>query len=95
VLAVTLGLFMGPAQASSRALMGRLAPPEMESEMFGFFAASGKIIAFAGPALVAWTTDLFDSQRAGIAVIVVFFAVGAALLLPVREQPAQDSFAAR
>jgi UMF1 family MFS transporter len=95
VLAVALGLFMGPAQASSRALMGRLAPPEMESEMFGFFAASGKIIAFAGPALVAWTTDLFDSQRAGIAVIIVFFAGGLALLLPVREEPAQESFDAR
>jgi UMF1 family MFS transporter len=86
ILAVALGLFMGPAQASSRSLMARLTPADMESEMFGFFAASGRIIAFAGPALVAWTTDLFDSQRAGISVILAFYLVGFLLLLPVKER---------
>jgi len=87
IFGVALGCFVGPAQASSRSLMARLAPPDMESQMFGFFTASGKIIAFAGPGLVAGVTALFDSQRAGISVIFLFFAFGFWLLLPVREEP--------
>lgn len=89
LLAVPLGLFMGPTQAASRTLMARLAPPAMEAEMFGLFAFSGKVTAFLGPALYAWFTDAFQSQRAGMATIFVFIVVGAALLLPVRE-PARD-----
>jgi UMF1 family MFS transporter len=53
--------------------------------MFGLFAFSGKVTAFLGPALYAWFTDAFQSQRAGMATIFVFIVVGAALLLPVRE----------
>jgi UMF1 family MFS transporter len=83
--ALPLGLFLGPVQASSRSLMARLSPPGMETQMFGFFTASGKITAFAGPALVGWVTSLADSQRVGMSVVVVFFLLGALLLLPVRE----------
>ena len=85
LLAVPLGLFMGPTQAASRTLMARLAPPEMKAEMFGLFAFSGKVTAFLGPALFAILTDAFQSQRAGMAVVFVFVVVGAMLLLPVRE----------
>ena len=55
-LALPLGIFMGPAQAASRSLMVRLAPPRKMTEMFGLFALSGKITAFLGPALLAWVT---------------------------------------
>lgn len=85
LLAVPLGLFMGPTQAASRTMMARLTPPGMEAEMFGLFAFSGKVTAFMGPALLAWVTDIFSSQRAGMATIIVFLAAGLLLLLPVRE----------
>jgi UMF1 family MFS transporter len=85
VFALPLGLFIGPAQAASRSLMARLAPAEMRTEMFGLFALSGKATAFLGPALLAFVTETFNSQRAGMAVILVFFAVGLALFLPVAE----------
>ena len=55
------------------------------TEMFGLFALSGKITAFLGPAVLAWTTDAFASQRAGMATIFVFVAAGAVVLLAVKE----------
>lgn len=84
-LALGLGLFVGPAQAASRSLLARLAPPHMETEMFGLYALTGKSIAFLGPVLFGLVTTAFDSQRAGMATILGFFVVGGALLLTVRE----------
>jgi len=84
-LALLLGLFFGPAQAASRSMMARLAPPELRAEMFGLYAFSGKATAFIGPALFAAVTQLANSQRAGMATILVFFVVGLALLAPVRD----------
>lgn len=85
VAGMALGAFMGPAQAASRTLMARLAPPEQRTEMFGLFALSGKATAFAGPLVLAWATLAFDSQRAGMASILVFLVAGFGLLLAVRE----------
>ncbi len=84
-LALPLGLFVGPAQAASRSFMAHLAPPHMRAEMFGLFAFSGKVTAFLGPLFLAWATLAFDSQRAGMATIIVFLAVGFVLLLPLRD----------
>ncbi len=85
VLAAIIGVFIGPAQAASRTLMARLAPEAMMTEMFGLFALTGKATAFVGPALVGWVTVWADSQRAGMATILVFFLVGLLLMLPVKE----------
>ena len=85
LLALPLGIFMGPAQAASRSLMARLAPVGKSTEMFGLFALSGKITAFLGPAVLAFTTDAFASQRAGMATVLVFLALGGLILLTVRE----------
>lgn len=82
--ALVLGLFMGPNQSASRSLMGRFAPKRYESEFFGFFAFSGKATAFLGPMLLGLITASYG-QRAGIAVVLVFFLVGGLLLLRVDE----------
>lgn len=79
-VAVLLGLFFGPAQSASRSLMARLAPAEARNEMFGLFALSGKVTAFAGPMVLAWTTAATGSQRAGMASILVFLLIGLLLL---------------
>ncbi|MCH2393346.1 MFS transporter [Oceanibaculum sp.] len=89
ILALTLGLFVGPAQAAGRSLMARLAPVGKEAEMFGLFALSGKATAWAGPMLLGWATFAFDSQRAGMATILAFFVVGLLILLPLKEPPAR------
>jgi MFS transporter, UMF1 family len=80
VFGLPLGIFVGPAQAASRSLMTHLAPPETRTEMFGLYALSGKATAFVGPALLGWVTAVAGSQRAGMAIIPVFFIVGALLL---------------
>jgi UMF1 family MFS transporter len=71
---------------SSRTLMARLAPPSMAGEFFGLFAFAGTATAFLGPLSVATMTRLFQSQRAGLSVVILFLAVGAILLYPVREE---------
>ena len=86
VFALPLGIFVGPAQSASRSLMAHLAPEEMRTEMFGLYALSGKATAFVGPAVLAWVTVLFDSQRAGMATILVFFVVGLVLLAGVPDR---------
>ena len=85
ILAGGLGIFVGPAQAAGRTLMARLAPPGKETEMFGLYAFSGKVTVFLGPFLFARLTEGFDSQRAGMSVIIAFFVLGGLILLTVRE----------
>jgi len=80
IFGVPLGLFVGPAQSASRSMMARLAPEGMRTEFFGLYALSGKATAFLGPALLALITDMFHSQRAGMATIVGFFVIGLVLL---------------
>ncbi|MBX6376023.1 MAG: MFS transporter [Acetobacteraceae bacterium] len=86
-LALALGIFFGPAQAASRTLMARLAPPGEEAAYFGLFALSGRITAFLGPAVLALVTAATGSQRAGMATVLVFLAAGAAILATLREPP--------
>lgn len=85
ILAMPLGIFVGPAQAASRSMMTHLTPPEVRNEMFGLYALSGKATAFMGPALLGWVTAVADSQRIGMATILVFFIIGLILILPIRD----------
>jgi UMF1 family MFS transporter len=85
-LALGLGVFIGPAQAASRALMARIAPEAEVTAHFGLFALSGRITGFLGPATLAAVTAATDSQRAGMATILLFLGLGAAILLGVREE---------
>ncbi len=86
VLALFLGIFMGPAQAASRTLAGRLAPEGIITQTYGFYAFTGKSIAFTGPLLYGLMTDLFGTQQAGMVSIIAFWAVGLFLLSFVREK---------
>ena len=85
IAGLLLGFFFGPVQASSRSLMARLSPPELRNQMFGLYALSGRATASIGPLLVSWLIAVTASQRAGLTVVVVLTALGAFLLLPVRE----------
>jgi UMF1 family MFS transporter len=85
IFGLPLGLFVGPAQAASRSMMARLAPEHLRTEMFGLFAFSGKATAFLGPALLGGVAFVFNSQRAGMATILIFFVLGIILLIRVPE----------
>jgi UMF1 family MFS transporter len=83
--ALILCLFVGPTQSASRSMMVRLiAEKNMSAEMFGLYALSGRITAFIGPWLLGLMTLSFASQRVGMATVLVFFAIGGLLLLPVK-----------
>jgi UMF1 family MFS transporter len=83
---VVIGIFVGPNQSASRSLLGRFAPADRENEFYGFFALSGKLAAFIGPLLFGIMTQVFRSQRAGVAVILVMLAAGLALVSTVDER---------
>jgi UMF1 family MFS transporter len=85
IFGAALGIFVGPAQAAGRSLMARLAPPELATEMFGLYALAGKATVFAGPLVLGLATDFFQSQRAGIATILVFLLAGLLILRPLQE----------
>jgi UMF1 family MFS transporter len=81
-----IGIFVGPTQSASRSLMARMVPDDKTNEFFGFFAFSGKATAFLGPLLLGILTAVFGTQRAGIAIVVVFFILGLILLAGVDEE---------
>jgi UMF1 family MFS transporter len=84
--ALLVGLCAGPNQSASRSLMGRFIPLHKENEFYGFFAFSGKATAFLGPVLLGLITGFFDSQRAGMAVVILFFVIGGLILTRVDEE---------
>ena len=81
-----VGVFVGPNQAASRSLVGRFVPREKETEFYGFFALSGKAIAFMGPLLYGFMTTVFGSQRYGLGAVIVFFVIGGSILATVDEE---------
>lgn len=89
VLGCLIGAAGGPLQAASRTLLIRLAPRDRIAQYFGLFALTGKVTSFMGPLLIGAITWVTASQKAGMAMLVVFFATGLVLLMRVREeQPA-------
>ncbi|MCY4119922.1 MAG: MFS transporter [Acidobacteria bacterium] len=85
VSAILVGIFAGPNQSASRSLMARFVPAKHESEFFGFFAFSGKVTSFLGPALLGVLSDVYN-QRIGVASLLVFFLVGGLILWRVDER---------
>jgi MFS transporter, UMF1 family len=79
-LAFLVGTVQGGTQALSRSLFARMIPKHKSSEYFGFFAVFEKFAGVAGPALFAASVTLFDSSRAAVLSIIVFFVLGALVL---------------
>jgi MFS transporter, UMF1 family len=86
-----LAFFVTGGLATSRTLMAKLSPPDMLNEFFGLYAVSGTATSFVGPLAIGIVTAAFASQRAGVAVGVVFLLAGLVLMVPVREAPPSSS----
>jgi UMF1 family MFS transporter len=86
VLGCLIGAAGGPLQAASRTMLIRLAPKDRIAQCFGLFALTGKVTSFVGPLLIGVVTAVTASQKAGMALLVVFFVVGLALLARVRAE---------
>ena len=88
IFGLILTLWVGPAQASSRAFMARLAPVGREGEMFGLYATTGRAASFLAPGLFALFSGLF-SDRVGIVGIALVLLAGAVALAGVKSPPRQ------
>ncbi|MCF7852816.1 MAG: MFS transporter [Simkaniaceae bacterium] len=87
MIALSLGLFIGPVQSASRSFMAHLAPKEMMSQMFGLYALSGKVTSFIAPFFVATLTRITHSERLGMSVVFVLMLIGLFMMIPtLREE---------
>ncbi len=86
ILSLGLGIFMGPVQAASRTMVGKLAAPEMMTQVFGLYAFTGKSISFLGPLMFGVATTVFGTQQAGMASIILFWVIGLIIILKVDEK---------
>jgi UMF1 family MFS transporter len=86
--ALLLGFCMGPMQAASRTMIGRLAPPGMTGEFYGLFALSGRATAWMAPTAIGIITTATQSNRLGVACVLFFLVLGFVLLWRVREERA-------
>jgi UMF1 family MFS transporter len=87
--ALLLGICMGPMQAASRTMIGRLAPEGMTGEFFGLFALSGRATAWMAPLAIGIITETTGSNRLGVACVLIFLVLGFILLWGVREERAK------
>jgi len=85
LLGCLIGAAGGPLQAASRTLLIRMAPKDRIAQYFGLFALTGKVTSFVGPLLIGAITAVTASQKAGMAVLVLFFVAGLVLLARVRD----------
>jgi UMF1 family MFS transporter len=84
VLGCLIGAAGGPLQAASRTLLIHMAPKDRMAQYFGLFALTGKVTSFVGPLLIGIVTAVTESQKTGMAVLVLFFVAGLVLLARVR-----------
>jgi UMF1 family MFS transporter len=80
VLALLVGLVQGGSQALSRSLFARMTPPAKSSEYFSFFAVFEKFAGIFGPLLFGASVALFQSSRAAVLSVILFFIAGAIVL---------------
>jgi len=89
ILATLVGMVQGGTQALSRSLFATLIPAHKSGEFFGFYSVFEKFSSIFGPLLFAVTIERTGSSRAAILSVIVFFAVGAAVLSLVRVEEGQ------
>jgi MFS-type transporter involved in bile tolerance (Atg22 family) len=97
-LAFMVAVVQGGSQALSRSLYASMSPTALSGEFFGFFSVMSKFSAIVGPLLFTAAVAIFGSSRPAVLSLIVFFAVGIAILATVDEdqgrQAARDADAA-
>ena len=89
-----VGLAFGPVQASSRSWLARSVTPEEAGRYFGIYALSGRATTFMATGLNTVLIMLSGSPRLGMASMLLFFAIGLAILA-VTPYPADRKRSAR
>lgn len=84
VLGLALSVFVGPIQATSRALLIRMSESGRESVSFGLYTMTGRAVAFLAPWLFSVFIDVFV-VRAGMGGLVTVLIIGLLMMLTVRS----------
>jgi UMF1 family MFS transporter len=85
-----LCIFVGPVQSASRSTVSQLAKPEMEGELFGLYAMTGRVVSFLAPFLYGVAISIFKSQIYGILGIMVVLLLGLILVAPLNLSPTRE-----
>lgn len=93
ILGILAGLVLGGSQSASRALTGSFIPEGKNAEFFGFFGIADKFASIFGPLLYGITLTLTGSLQNAILSLILFFGIGAILLLRVDEKKGMVSSA--
>jgi UMF1 family MFS transporter len=75
-----VAIVQGGSQALSRSLFSSMVPASKSGEFFGIVSVMEKFSAILGPLIFVLTAALFGSSRPAVLSVIVFFAVGGALL---------------
>lgn len=81
IMAVFIGLVLGPTQALSRSLFSQMIPKSRESAFFGLYEISEKGTSWIGNLVFAVVVGTTGSYRQAILALIVFFVVGMIILL--------------
>jgi UMF1 family MFS transporter len=82
-MAVLIGIVLGGTQALSRSFYSQLVPRGREAEYFSLYQACERGTSWLGTLTFGLVHQLTDSYRPAIVALIMFFAVGLALLVRV------------
>ena len=93
IVGMIAGVGMGSSQSTARSMYGQFIPEEKKSEMYGFYALTGKFAAILGPFVYATIVLLgaaaglgpVDQHLHAMLAIAGFFVVGALIMLGVKQ----------
>ena len=91
VIGMLAGVGMGSSQSTARSMYGQFIPEEKKSEMYGFYALTGKVAAILGPfvygtvLLAAGGLGIVTAHRTAMLSILLFFVIAFIILLKVRQ----------
>ncbi|MBT3268507.1 MFS transporter [Candidatus Poribacteria bacterium] len=94
IVGCAAGLVLGGAQALSRSLYSVMIPDGVAAEFFGFYSVFNKASAIFGPLVYGLIRWFVPDPRWAIFSVIVFFAVGLALLAAVDVDQAREDAAA-
>ena len=75
IIAMLIGFFVGPIQASSRSVIAKSSLSKNQTVSFSIFTIFGSLCSILGPFLVSIIIDISDSIRLGLCVISLFFII--------------------
>lgn len=84
VCGLGLAFFVGPTQSAARTLLLRMTSDGKESVAFGLYTMTGRAVAPLAPWLFFIFVDLFRTDRAGLAGVLLVLVVGLVGMLAVR-----------